>query len=595
MANETGTIAVDIRDLSMRIDDDTPLILDGINLSINAGEFVVICGPSGSGKSTLATCINGITPHFSEVSLTGSVNVEGVVVAEASVHELAEKVASVFQDPSSGVFSLTVENEIAFGPENLGRDKATIIRDVEDTIANTNLESIRRSATTSLSGGQLQRVAIAGALAMHTPVLLLDEPTTDLDPEGKREVCDQIQELHERYGCTTIVIEHDLDHLVQFADRVIVLAEGQIVIDGPPSIVLGEQIKQVLDLGIRVPQFMKLFQLFRGRGYAAGHPLNVREAISQLESLAPHLKWAPPPPVEAPKTTDSQDDERKTPTLSFNGVTSGYSRNPILRDIDLDIYPGEIVAVLGHNGAGKSTLARTAIGLIDPTSGAVTLAGRPVDKLKSHDIVELIGFSFQNPDVQLFCNSVRDELNFGFKQRGERGDHDSIIQETLTMVGLESSMDRHPQAHSRGQRKRLAVATALVHHPKLVILDEPTTGQDGKNVEGMLELMKTLGAASGTATLMITHDIDLALNYASRVIIMEQGRIVLDCQPEEFYACVQSGPISKVQAPSMATILQCINVEGTHLRTLEEVDSRLLDSRSSHHHITKCANGASIV
>jgi energy-coupling factor transport system ATP-binding protein len=506
--------------------------------------LVIVCGPSGSGKSTLISCINGIIPHFASGKLEGQISICGVDTQEAPMAAICANVATVQQDPSAGMFSLTVENEVAFGPENLGRTKEELLVVVPSALEAAGIPHLANSATATLSGGQVQRTAIASAIAMGSQLVLFDEPTTDLDPTAKRDVSAQIAKLKVEGNKSIIVVEHDLDHLVEYADRIVVLSEGQIVLDCSPATLFSDHLGQLEDLGVRVPDHVRLGRILRQQGYEIdSSDGTLIRAGEQLRSARPTFC--------APFPVSPREHHNETPTLQFDDVAIAYGRGkPLFSNVSFSLNPGEITVILGENGTGKSTIGKAACRLIEARSGTITIHGRPIGSIPRSELSSLVGYCFQNPDLQLFCNSVREELEFGLPQG--TGVTEQSAQEALDAVGLSDAALRHPHELSRGQRKRLAVATALVRRPRLLILDEPTTGQDAANIHEMLRLVKYLATEHETAVLMVTHDIELAFSVADRFMVMHNGRMLADCSAEELkrnahnYPGVHYSPVSKL-------------------------------------------------
>lgn len=515
--------AVAIEALSYTPEGAESPILDEIDLRIEPGEFVIVCGPSGSGKSTLLSCINGVIPHFATGQLDGRVLVGGIDTSDSEMAEISTRVATVFQDPSVGVFSLTVENEVAFGPENLGRSKADLDTIVPGSLEAVGITHLANAPTASLSGGQLQRTALAGAIAMGTELIVLDEPTTDLDPVGKEEVSRQVAALKDLGERAIVVVEHDLDHLVEYADRIIVLAAGRVVFDMAPRELFTQHTRELSQLGVRLPDHVRLSQMLLDKGYEVGPPDGtIERARTQLQHSEFRLS------ERETARLDTVEEPHVPPVLKFTGVTARYGRRqpPKLVDVNLEVSAGEIVAILGKNGAGKSTLVKTACRLVPFVTGSVEIDGQPVTEMPRKTLADKLGFCFQNPDHQLFCNTVEAELAFGLHP--ESSETDKRVQNALHAVGLDHANERHPHELSRGQRKRLAVATALIRNPSIVFLDEPTTGQDAHNVRSLFGMVKKLAAQDRTAILMITHDLELALAEATRILVVNGGRVEFD-------------------------------------------------------------------
>jgi len=458
--------------------------LHDLSLRVERGEFVLLTGPSGSGKSTLAHVISGLIPHAFPANVQGKVRVVGLDPRTVPLSQTAIRVGMVFQNPSAQLFNLTVEEEVAFGPRNLGLEEGEVARRVAWSLSATGADHLKGRAVQTLSGGEKQRVAIASVLAMGPRLLILDEPTSSLDLPGTRQVVRTLERLHREEGVTVLLVEHRLADVAPLAHRVVLMERGRVVADGPTGEVLSE--RAVLDrLGVR--------------------PLH-RRAPGNWEELLRSNGYVPPSGV--------------APLVALEGVEAGYRDRVVLRDLDLAIYPGEFVGLVGDNGAGKTTLARVIAGLLKPRRGRVCFAaGRRVQLGRE------VGLLFQNPLDQLFCDTVDEEVAFGPRNWGIFDP--ALHAETLEHTGLTDLADRSVYALSSGQQQRTALAAILALRPRLILLDEPTLGQDWGHMSGFMAFVAELNRA-GAAVLLITHDYELVHRYARRVLLMREGRIVAD-------------------------------------------------------------------
>lgn len=504
---------------------DEPSLVD-VNLRIRKGEFVLLAGPSGSGKSTLCKCFNGLIPNFIKGSMSGDVFIDGLNTKQTKVYHLAEHIGMVFQNPEDNIFSLVVEDELAFGPENLGLAKQEIMKRVEQSIRSVGIEELRNSMTYAVSGGQKQKVAIASSLAMLPGILVLDEPTTDLDPVSEEEVATVLKKLTDTLNITIVVVEHELDELISIASRLIVMDQGRIVLDGTPREILGSCYEKLNLLGLRVPQCVEVAHMISERGFKMREfPLKLNETTSMLRGF-----FEKHPLLMKPVLSQDECKATNPIIINFKDVWFTYDEEKYaLQNVNLDIRQGEFVAVIGQNGSGKSTLAKHIVGLLRPTKGKVIIDGNDTTKVDIGIITKIVGYIFQNPENQLFTPSTWEEVAFGLQREGVIEDEiQKRVTQVLNTVKLLNYKDRHPAILSRGEKRRLAVATALATASKVLILDEPTTGQDRTTLYGLLSLLSRLNKEHNTTIVMITHDMEIVPEFADRLIVMKDGQVVLD-------------------------------------------------------------------
>lgn len=535
--NSSHPSLLEVRDLSFIYPNTEQPALQNVDLKIERGEFVILTGASGSGKSTLCRHLNGIVPHLSLGDiLSGEVWVAGNLVEDTPVYILSTHVGMVHQNPEDQIVSLNVRDELAFGPENLGLSHEEIIARVDEVVRWVGLASVMDMLTFECSGGQKQRVAIGSSLALYPDLLVLDEPTTDLDPVAAQEVIAALLELRDHLGLSILVIEHDLDELLEVADRLVVMDHGQVVMDGPPTILLNERFDELVTLGLRIPAHIEIARhLVRERG--SGEAISLRKqdiarnfdewvrAFPENIDLSECVGRMSPSNISAPPAVLISNL-----SFSYDGLTDAVD------EINLSIQPGEFVALVGQNGSGKSTLARLIMGLMKPDQGKISLLGMDPTKTAIEDLSTRVGYLFQNPDSQLFNFSVESEIAFGMKLR--KASEDKIrqrVNEVLALLALEHLRERHPFSLSRGERQRLALATVLVVDPDVILLDEPTTGQDRKNLDNLLQLMRDWIERKRATVVMITHDMDLVFEYADRVIVMAEGRVICDGPVEQVF------------------------------------------------------------
>lgn len=526
---------LEVKNLSFTYPSANSKALNNLNFEINKGEFVLLCGSSGSGKTTLAKSLNGIIPHLSNGELEGDVFVNGTNTQSVEMHKLSKKIGMVFQNPEDQIFSIRVDDEVAFGVECQGYSRDEIVKRVKYALKKLRIEDISRHLTFALSGGQKQKVSIASNLAMLPSIIILDDPTTDLDPISKQEVMDILVELKEEVDSTFIVIEHDLTDLTQYADRIIVMHEGEIVLNGKPSDIFYENYDFLDSIGVRIPDHIKLGKYLQDKSLTESNknPVKMEDIKLLMQDALDNKKISFP---EINYTDYTIKNKEKVAQINNLDYTYPGAKQQTLFDMNLDVYKGEFLAIVGHNGSGKSTLMKNVLGLLTPTSGDITINNKNTKEVDVSELILDIGYVFQNPDNQLFCNTAREEIEFGLKNRNFPKDKiEAEVNRALKIVGLEDRQNEHPFSLSRGQRQRLAVATMLVSNPKIIMLDEPTTGLDEKNLSGLLKLMQEIVYDHGGTLIMVTHDMEVVAKYASRVIVVSHGKIILNGDPDEIF------------------------------------------------------------
>jgi energy-coupling factor transport system ATP-binding protein len=512
----TTSPLVSFTDVAYAYPDHGALALRIPEWYIQPGEFITLTGPSGSGKSTLLRCLNGLTPHFSGGEFAGVVMVAGQDTRYHTPRELARTTGFVFQDPEAQIVSSRVADELAFGMEQLGVAPLIMRKRVEEVLDLLGIAALRHRDISTLSGGERQRVAVASALALQPAILALDEPTSQLDPWGAEEVIAALARLNEDLGLTVVLAEHRLDRVVSHSDRLTLLAQGgTIAQDGPPREVLASAdpatLPPLLALG-RVQHWTPL-------------PLTIKEGRSQVREEASAGIFPPAPPPDTPRPGG-------TPILRVEGISAGWDQRRVLREITVELYPGEVLALMGRNGSGKSTLLRVISGLHRPTGGRVLLGGQDTSRLHPADIAQTVGYLPQNPSSLFFAETVEAELAFTLEhQRGPtRNPH-----EVLERLGLAHAAARHPRDLSGGERERAALAAVLVGAPRVLLLDEPTRGMDMARKRQLVTLLRQL-QHEGVAIVLATHDVELVAETANRVSLLGDGRIVAEGTPREVLA-----------------------------------------------------------
>lgn len=515
-----GEKAISIKNLSFKYKDQKEgQALNDINLDINQGQFVVIMGPSGAGKSTLANCLNGLIPHFIRGQYNGEVYVDGKKVKDLNVSGNAKSIGLVFQDFESQLFSTNTKLEIAFGPENFGVPRDEIEKRIEKILRVVKLEGFEDRQPSTLSGGQKQRLAIGSVLATQPKIVCMDEPTTDLDPLGKLGIFNIAKELHESKELTLVIIEHETEEALN-ADRLIIMENGNILRDGKPQDILKE-IELTDKIGIMSLQVPKYFKEVSNLGREE-LPLTPEEGYEKFEKL--NLKIDEDKYNALIKKEDEREASYGEVLIDVKNLEHTYQNgNKVLKGIDLQVRKGEFLAVLGHNGSGKTTLVKHLNGLLTPTAGNVVVGGMDTKNTSIYEIGKQVGYAFQNPDHQIFADTVYDEVAFSPKIRGcSKEEIDSRVKEALKSVDMEGYEKEDPFSLTKGERQRIAVASILSARPKVIILDEPTTGLDYKEQRQMMELVKKLNE-SGHTIIIITHTMWVVAEYAHKVAVVKEG------------------------------------------------------------------------
>jgi energy-coupling factor transporter ATP-binding protein EcfA2 len=570
-------MVIQIENLTQRFQIENKPVLKGIDLSIEPGQLALVAGPSGCGKSTLAYCIKGIIPHQVDSIVAGAIQVDGLDTQQNPPATLATKVGMVFQDPEAQLCNLYFEDEVAFGPENLKLDPEIVNARVEEALNRVGLGGgeFRNKFVYEISGGQKQRLAIASVLAMDPRVLIFDEPTANLDPQGGREVFQTIRRLHAE-GYTIVVIEHKLEELIDVADRLIVISDGQIALDGPPRLLLekhGRALKE--EYGLWVPEISQIAIELQNEFHWNPFPLSVSELEEQMRDQISNVS-------DATDYTNSLNNDRvgylanTEEMISVDELHYCYPDGTVALDgVSFNLKCGETVGIAGTNGSGKTTLAKILVGLLKPTAGTATVCGINVARTSTYNITQKVGYVFQYPEHQFLKERVYDEVAYSLEVHNY--DEESIRLKTLDVLrqfGLQDFQERHPLALSGGQKRRLSVATALVLEPELLILDEPTFGQDQDNTRRMMEyLLQQISKRRDMTTVMITHDMELLALYCNRALIMSEGKIIYNGPPRSLFGCSEvltKGSLKNLSVYELISRLNANNCRVPELITVRE-------------------------
>ncbi|MBI4282902.1 MAG: ABC transporter ATP-binding protein [Chloroflexi bacterium] len=503
-------------------DAEKPALKD-VNLEVQDGEFVLVTGPSGGGKSTFCRCLNGLVPHFYGGRLSGQVELQGLDTRNHTPREMATKVGMVFQDPENQFVAMDVEREIAFGLENLALPKNLLAKRIEESLDTLNISHLRHRTVHELSGGEKQKVAIASVLALHPDILVLDEPTSELDPRSAEEVLSILERLNDELGITIVLVEHRLDRVVQYADRLVVIDQGRVVANGDVRKVLNNRYSELVEIGVGVPSIVRLAHELKKKGFSVnGVPLSVKEARAILGEIWHQARIQK---IDGEK----KDRGEGNPVIQTKKLWHVYPEGPAaLRNIDLKIHEGEFVAIIGRNASGKTTLVKHLNGLLQPTRGTVTVDGNETRMATVADLARMVGFVFQNPNDHLFADTVEEEIAFALKNRGaSREVIGAKVDEMLERFRITEYRKEYPRSLSGGERQRVAMASVLVTEPDILVMDEPTRGMDYKLKSELMGFLRRY-TRQGKTVILITHDIETVAEYADRVILLSEGQIVVD-------------------------------------------------------------------
>ena len=508
---------ISFNQFTFQYDAQAEATLKDISFDIAKGEKVLILGPSGSGKSTLAQCLNGIIPNIHKGQAQGQVRIDGQDIFKQSIYDKSQLVSTVLQDPDGQFIGLTVAEDLAFALENDCADQSEMKDKVALWAERLDLTSLLNHRPQDLSGGQKQRVSLAGVLIDESPILLFDEPLANLDPKSGQETIDLIDKIHKEVGATTIIIEHRLeDVLYRPVDRILLVNEGELIFNGSPDELLSSTL--LLENGIREPLYVTVLRQL-------GFDTRSAQNLSQLDALD-LSDLALPDRVLKDKKDSSSDS-----ILKVEGLSVSYGDNPtIIEDLSFSLKKGERLAIVGKNGAGKSTLAKALCGFV-PSQGKLTYEGQDISQDSIAERSERIGFVLQNPNQMISQTMIFDEVALGLRLRGiEEAEVEERVHEVLKTCGLYSFRKWPISALSFGQKKRVTIASILVLKPEIIILDEPTAGQDYKTYTDIMNFLDSL-QKQGHTIVMITHDMQLMLEYSDRCLVVVEGKVIADDKP----------------------------------------------------------------
>ena len=512
---------IELKDFSFQYKAQSEPTLKNLNLTIYKGEKVLIVGPSGSGKSTIGQCLNGIIPNIYKGTSSGQFLIQGKEAFDLSIYEKSHLVSTVLQDTDGQFIGLSVAEDLAFALENDMVDLGTMKERVQSWAERLDLMKLLDHRPQDLSGGQKQRVSLAGVLIDESPILLFDEPLANLDPKSGQDIIDLIDQIHEEQGTTTIIIEHRLeDVLYRPVDRVILINQGQVLFNGRPDELLRTTL--LAENGIREPLYLTALRQL-------GQDINQLEHLDRLDDIQLDDVNCVIPEATFTKTGEAEE------LLKLEQISFAYQENhPILKNISLTIPKGQRLAIVGKNGAGKSTLAKAICGFIT-TEGKYTSRGEDIKQESVKERAERVGYVLQNPNQMISTNMIFDEVALGLRLRGvAEEDIKERVYQALKTCGLYEFRKWPISALSYGQKKRVTIASILVLGPEILVLDEPTAGQDQRNYTDIMEFLDSL-QEKGHTIVMITHDMQLMLDYSDRALVVSDGQILADLSPAELF------------------------------------------------------------
>lgn len=570
---------IEIQELTFKYAEAKKNALENVTLNIQKGDFVGIIGESGAGKTTLCSCLNALIPHHYTGDFYGSVKVEGQDTFDVKPDKLALKVGSVFQDIESQIVSYFVEDEILFGLENFGVPANQIEERITEALEALGISELRHREISTLSGGQKQKVVFASIIALKPDYLILDEPTGELDPASSLQIFKLLKKLNEEMGITVIVAEQKIMLLCEFVKKLIVLEKGTVVHYGEIRSTLTHQ-REMEEAGINCPRVLTLTGKMMEEGLTPSGMkteericLNTQEAADFIKRMMGnncHVKADNDSlkPSQEPVTEPSEQ-----PVLEFKNVCFSYNETANVHDLNVKIQKGDFTAITGSNGAGKSTFSKLCNGLLQPSAGDVFVLGQNTKRNKVSSLAKHIGFLFQNPDRQICCSTVEEEIAFSLKNNGlSKEEIQRKVEATIKEFGFDAKTE--PFNMSRGQRQRLCLACLIALNPEILILDEPTTGLDYRECMEMMNRIRELNE-NGTTVIMVCHDMEVVLDFAKSVIVMNRGEILAQGATREILSNKELLAKARLLQPQIAATCSLLGDEFKGLFTVEELISKL--------------------
>lgn len=545
---------IEFKNFGFQYDAQAAPTLYDINLAIQPGEKVLIAGPSGSGKSTIASCINGLIPFSYPGKCTGSLIVDGVNAPNASIFELSKHVGTVLQDPDGQFIGLTVGEDIAFALENQCVPQPEMKETVERVAKLVDVDNLLNQEPHALSGGQKQRVSLAGVMVDDVKVLLFDEPLANLDPAAGKQTIELIDQVQKKTGATVIIIEHRLeDVLWRSVDRIVLMGEGRILADSTPEALLAGEL--LTENGIREPLYITALKYAGVSLEPEKKPAHVNTLRLTEQDKAAVRAWYH-------QSVPQPQKPAAAPLLEVQNLCFGYSPDVTnLRDVSFTLTEGEMVSIVGRNGAGKSTLAKLICGFETPRSGCIRLNGRDLAGDTIKERAAHIGYVMQNPNQMISQSLIFDEVALGLRTAKLPEDEvERRVNEALTICGLYPFRKWPVSALSFGQKKRVTIASVLVMQPRVLILDEPTAGQDFRHYTEIMEFLRSLNQ-KGYTVIMVTHDMHLMLEYTSRALVFSQSRMIGDLPPAELLCNGDLVEQAALKETSLFTLAQTCGIQ----------------------------------
>jgi energy-coupling factor transport system ATP-binding protein len=550
---------IELNDVKFHYRKGDSVLFDNLNLKIYEGEIVGVIGASGAGKTSLLYLMNGVIPQFyTPKFLEGEILFRGEKIGNDALGRISQHIGMVLDDPEAQLFNLYVKDELVWGPENLGLEKEIIENRRQEAVKTFKLQDIYNKTTHGLSGGQKQKLAIAAVSVLQPEVMMFDEPTSALDPAGTILVFDAIREMAKKHNMTIIMVEHKVEEMAEFADRMILVQDGKIVLDLRPDKFFAET-ELLNSSGILPPQITVLGQRLQKKGISITPPLYLSQAIPMFNQLIgnSNRNWK-----IGEETNISERKNIGNEFLVVKDLSYSYpDGTQALKSINLSLDKGEFVCIIGENGSGKTTLSKCIKRILKPQKNNVFINGRDVTSLKPRELASTVGYVFQNPDHQLFKDDVFSEIEFGLKNlKIHKNERKQIVRETLERFGLWEKRKSHPFRLSRGERQILALSAIYAMSPEILIADEPTTGLDRKSADELMKQLISINKEKNLNVVVITHWIQLAAEYGERIIALRDGEVLLDQDPRNAFSQTKELAKTNIMPPQISLLFSELKI-----------------------------------